>query len=50
MPYFVWKGVDLHANIKKGVQFAPSQKELDLLLFKREIALLSARVKRSWNF
>jgi type IV pilus assembly protein PilC len=50
MPYFIWQGVDLHAKMHKGTLFAPSEKDLDQILFKREIALISCRIKKSWNF
>ena len=41
MPYFSWKGVDLHAQICKGAQFARNESDLDAILFKKDIALLS---------
>jgi len=41
MAYFTWKGIDLEGSIHKGKLFARSSVELDALLFKQEIALLS---------
>ena len=46
MPYYSWKGVDLHARWRKGNIFARSENELDALLFKKDIALLYFRKKR----
>lgn len=46
MPYFSWSGIDLKGNIHKGRLFARSQQELDSLLFKQEIALLSCNQTR----
>lgn len=48
MPYFAWKGVSLEARIKKGVNFAKDTRELDALLFKNDIALLSCSPKKIW--
>lgn len=41
MAYFTWKGIDLQGSIHKGKLFARSSAELDALLLKQEIALLS---------
>lgn len=43
MPYFNWRGVDLHGITRRGTVFAPSEKDLDTFLFKRDIALLGCR-------
>ncbi len=48
MPYFTWSGVDLSGRIRKGKLFAPSQKELDRRLLKRDIALLRCWESRNW--
>jgi type IV pilus assembly protein PilC len=48
MPYFVWKGVDLQVKIQKGIQFAANERDLDALLFKKDIALLSFSCKKVW--
>lgn len=44
MPYYHWKGVGLSGGIKTGYAFACSPLALDLLLFKRDIAILSCVV------
>ena len=41
MPYYSWCGVNVFGDIKKGKVFARSDKDLDQLLFSRNIALLS---------
>ncbi len=41
MPYFKWKGIDIQGKDRHGTMFARSAKHLDVLLFKREIALMS---------
>jgi len=41
MPYFNWKGVNILGDFKKGKLFARSEKELDSLLFERNLALIS---------
>lgn len=46
MPYFAWKGIDLQARIKKGAAFAADKDELDLILLKKDIALLSCSIKK----
>lgn len=43
MAYYTWKGVDLAGAIKKGKLFARSADELDAVLFKQKIALLSCK-------
>lgn len=48
MPYFTWKGIDIEGRIHKGKLFAQSAKELDLVLFKQEIALLKADPVKQW--
>lgn len=49
MPHYVWKGVNLHARVLKGVYFAPSVQELESILFKKEIALLACWPKKLWR-
>ena len=44
MPYYHWKGVDLAGQIKAGRVFSASTPALDLLLFKRDIALISWKI------
>ncbi len=46
MPYFSWQGISLHGHIRRGRSFAQSEKELDSLLIKRDIALLRAKKTR----
>lgn len=46
MPYFAWKGVDLHARIRSGTLFAQSKQDLDAVLLKKDIALLSCSHKK----
>lgn len=46
MPYFAWKGVDLHARIRKGALFAQNKQDLDAILIKKDIALLSCSPKK----
>lgn len=46
MPYFAWKGVDLHARIRKGALFAQNKQDLDEILLKKDIALLSFSYKK----
>jgi type IV pilus assembly protein PilC len=46
MPYYSWKGVDLHARWQKGAMFARTESELDAILLKKDIALLYFRKKR----
>jgi type IV pilus assembly protein PilC len=46
MPYFTWRGVNILGNIRKGKTFARSEKELDALLFSRDIALLSCQLSK----
>lgn len=48
MPYFAWRGVNLHAQICKGTQFARDTNDLDALLFKKDIALLECNPKKIW--
>lgn len=48
MPYYAWKGITLGGTIQRGKLFAQSETHLDQLLFKREIALLSARQIPLW--
>lgn len=48
MPYFAWKGVNLRAQICNGVQFARNKSDLDALLIKKDIALLSLKQKKIW--
>lgn len=51
MPYFKWRGINISGTDCKGELFAPSDKELDMLLFERGIALLDCKHKplyRSW--
>lgn len=50
MAYFVWQGIDLSGKIHTGKRFATSKTELDSLLFKQEIALLSCRQARQIPF
>jgi len=42
MPYYSWRGVNVFGDIKKGKAFARSNKDLDTVLFGRNIALLSS--------
>lgn len=46
MPYYSWKGVDLHARWQKGNIFARTESDLDAILFKKDIALLYFKKKR----
>lgn len=46
MPYYSWSGIDLKGQIHKGRLFARSKEELDSLLFKQDIALLSCKQYR----
>ena len=46
MPYYSWKGVNLQARWCKGNLFARTERELDALLFKKDIALLYAAQKK----
>ena len=41
MAYFKWRGVDLTGAIRSGKMFARSEKDLDVSLLEREVALLS---------
>lgn len=51
MPYFRWRGVDLKGQIHKGKLFARSEKELDALLFKRDVALTACtRARKAFSF
>lgn len=47
MAYFTWKGIDLAGKIHKGKLFARSAAELDALLLKQEIALLSCATAKN---
>ncbi len=50
MPYFAWKGIDLHAKTRKGTLFAQNQNDLDEILLKKDIALLSySHKKMRWQ-
>ncbi|MCX5921750.1 MAG: type II secretion system F family protein [Candidatus Dependentiae bacterium] len=49
MPYFTWQGIDIIGQIHKGKLFARSKEELDTLLFKQEIALLSCSPVKQWS-
>lgn len=51
MPYYAWRGIDLSGAIRRGKLFAKNPAELDRILFKQEIALLShsAIAVRSWQ-
>ncbi|CAN5175675.1 type II secretion system F family protein [soil metagenome] len=46
MPYYSWKGVNLRARWCKGRLFARSERELDALLFKKDIALVYVAQKK----
>ena len=46
MPYFAWKGVTLEARIAKGAHFARNKDDLDAILLKKDIALLSCSAKK----
>lgn len=48
MPYYVWRGVDLGGNIRKGKLFAKDVAHLDVLLLSREIALSRSQINREW--
>lgn len=50
MPYFRWKGIDLHAQEHRGVLWAQNKQVLDQLLLKRNIALLNACIKTKWMY
>jgi len=50
MAYFVWKGIDLGGNEHKGKLFARTKEELDAILFKKEIAMLSCSQAKSSLF
>jgi type IV pilus assembly protein PilC len=43
MPYFMWRGVTLFGDIKRGKIFAHDTQELSALLLEREIALLHSK-------
>jgi len=45
MPYYRWKGVNIHAAYCSGKIFARNTKELELLLMKKDIALV--KIKKS---
>ena len=49
MPHFQWSGVDILGNTRRGRQFARSKKELDAVLFKRQIALLKSKPTRTFS-
>ena len=49
MPFYTWRGVDIHWNYSKGSLFAMSQESLDQRLLKKGIALLYCRQARSWR-
>lgn len=46
MPYFKWRGVNILGSVKKGRSFARTHDELQELLLKRDIALLSVTASR----
>ncbi len=48
MPYYQWKGVNLQAKICTGIQFARNSNQLDKLLYEKDIALLSCKIKKYW--
>jgi len=49
MPYFAWRGVDIIGTWKVGKRFAKSAHHLDVVLFKRGIALLRVKpIRVSW--
>jgi type IV pilus assembly protein PilC len=49
MPYYKWSGIDITGCMHKGRLFARSKEELDALLFKQEIALLTCSpVRQIW--
>ena len=48
MPYFKWSGINLMGKVRQGKRFAKSQNDLDALLFKRDIALLSCAPARAF--
>lgn len=48
MPYFKWHGIDLSGTMRHGKLFARSQQELDLLLLRRDIALLRSSSVSEW--
>jgi len=41
MAYFKWRGIDINGIVRAGKTFARTEKDLDSLLYEREIALLS---------
>ena len=43
MPYYKWKGIDLAGTTNKGVIRASSAADLEVQLFKNDIAILSSR-------
>lgn len=49
MPHFRWRGIALDGQTRTGTLFASSQQDLDILLFKRDIALIESQsVKKRW--
>lgn len=46
MPYFAWKGVNLQARWCKGKLFARDSKDLERVLFKKDVALVSFSQKK----
>lgn len=50
MAYFKWQGVDVTGTIREGKTFARSEQDLDALLLKQEVALLSCTPVRQNRF
>src|SRR5579871_2111379 len=50
MPYFKWYGVTITGEMQRGKLFAQSPVQLDEQLFKRQIALITYKKSRSYNF
>lgn len=50
MPNFNWVGIDWYGNLNKGTLFAKSESELEKLLLKNEIGLVSYKLVKYTTF
>jgi len=50
MPYYSWQGVNIFGDVKKGKAFARSDKDLDQMLFSRNIALIGYKNIKIYRF
>lgn len=46
MPYYIWQGVNIFGDVKRGKNFARSYGDLDKILFARNIAMISCKQSR----